>query len=409
MLTSLRLQSFKSFADQTVELSPLTLLLGANASGKSNFLDAIRFLQGVGLDLPLADVFRGRIDGGREIWPGLRGSAEEAARGGGKSFTIESCWSIGREEITHRITCRVDPEPVVEHESLYAKNVGCLFDTPASELKGLEVMSTPTTGPPRSVRRGRAIRAGSGDRHPARRSLLGQIEHHTGRGQDVRLNDVVELCHMLQMSMRGVLSLDLTPSRMRGYVHRSIDHLGTSGENLSAVVFRLCQDADRKIELMGWLSALCAPDIADIDFVETDLGDVMLRIVEKDGTRISARSLSDGALRVLGKIVAVLTAPEGSLVLLEEIEQSLHPAQAGLLIQILEGATVPGACQILGTTHSPALLKAMSRDALAKTVVFGRHAGTAGSAARRLGDLPYLDEILKKGVEHLFAAQWIAI
>jgi predicted ATPase len=400
MLTSLRLKNYKSFADQSVELAPLTLLLGANASGKSNFLDAIRFLQGVGLDLPLTDVFRGRIEGGREIWPGLRGSAEEAARGGSKAFTIESRWSIAREDVVHEMTCRIDPEPLVEHESLRVNGIGVLFDTPAHALKeGLGQSAA-------SSKKGRSIRAG-GDRHPARRSLLGQIEHQRGRGEGVRLNDVVEICHALQMAMRSTLSLDLLPSRMRGYVHRSIDHLGTSGENLSAVVYRLCQDADRKIELMGWLSALCAPDIADIDFVETELGDVMMRMVEHDGTRISARSLSDGALRVLGKIVAVLTAPEGSLLLTEELEQGLHPAQAGLLIQILEAATAPGACQIIATTHSPSMLRAMSKEALGRAVVFGRKAGVQGTAVQRLGKLPHLDEIVKKGVEHLFATRWI--
>ena len=400
MLISLRLKNFKSFADQTVELSPLTLLLGANASGKSNFLDAIRFLQGVGLDLPLTDVFRGRIEGGREIWPGLRGSAEEVARGGSKTFTLESVWSLGKQELTHELTVRVDPEPLVERETLSAKGIGVLFDTPLSALKGWD-------GPgSSSSRKSRGVRVG-GDRHPARRSLLGQIEHHRGRGEGVRLNDVVEQCHAVQMAMRGTLSLDLLPARMRGYVHRSIDHLGTSGENLSAVVHRLCQDADRKIELMGWLSALCAPDIADIDFVETELGDLMMRIVEQDGTRISARSLSDGALRVLGKIVAVLTAPERSLLLMEELEQGLHPAQAGLLIQILESATHGAACQIVATTHSPSMLRAMSREALARTVVFGRSASKPGTAAQRLGDLPHLDDIVKKGVEHLFSTRWL--
>ncbi len=44
MLTSVRLQGFKSFADATVKLAPLTVLIGANGSGKSNFLDAMQIL-----------------------------------------------------------------------------------------------------------------------------------------------------------------------------------------------------------------------------------------------------------------------------------------------------------------------------------------------------------------------------
>ncbi|AKT36864.1 AAA family ATPase [Chondromyces crocatus] len=400
MLTSLRLRNFKSFSDQTVELSPLTVLLGANASGKSNFLDAIRLLQGIGLDLPLADVLRGRTEGGREIWPGLRGRAEEVARGGAKSFTLESRWALGREELTHEITVRVGSEPLVEHEALRAQGLGVLFDTPAMSLKGWDGFG-PGSSP---SKRGRSLRAGS-DRHPARRSLLGQIEHHRGRGEGVRLNDVVELCHALQQAMRSTLSLDLSPSRMRGYAHRSLDHLGTAGENLSATMHRICQDEGRKAELLGLLSALYAPERVGIEFIETDLGDVLMCILEQDEVRISARSLSDGVLRILGKIAAVLTAPEGSLVLMEELEQGLHPAQVRRLVQILEGATQTSG-QVVATTYAPSTLRAMSRDTLGRAVVFGRRAGVPGTVAQRLGTLPEFDVLLAKGVEHLFEAHW---
>ena len=44
MLTSVSLQGFKSFTDATVKLAPLTVLIGANGSGKSNFLDAMQIL-----------------------------------------------------------------------------------------------------------------------------------------------------------------------------------------------------------------------------------------------------------------------------------------------------------------------------------------------------------------------------
>lgn len=41
-LRSVRIENFKSIADQTVELGDLTVLIGANGSGKSNFLGAFR-------------------------------------------------------------------------------------------------------------------------------------------------------------------------------------------------------------------------------------------------------------------------------------------------------------------------------------------------------------------------------
>ncbi|MEK7734873.1 MAG: AAA family ATPase, partial [Pseudomonadota bacterium] len=45
MLKSLRVQHFKSLADVFVEFSPITILVGQNGSGKSNVVDALRFLR----------------------------------------------------------------------------------------------------------------------------------------------------------------------------------------------------------------------------------------------------------------------------------------------------------------------------------------------------------------------------
>lgn len=80
MLKRIRLQDFESFVNEEVEVAPLTLLVGANASGKSNFLDALRFLKGISFGLTLSEVLNGELRSRPDAWPGLRGRAEEAAR-----------------------------------------------------------------------------------------------------------------------------------------------------------------------------------------------------------------------------------------------------------------------------------------------------------------------------------------
>ncbi|WP_104987786.1 AAA family ATPase [Sorangium cellulosum] len=408
MLTSIRLKNFKSFADETVELSPLTLLLGANGSGKSNFLDALRFLQGVGLDLPICDIFRGRVDGRREVWPGLRGGTQGATYRGAKSFTIESRWALGKDELTHKITCQVEPDVIVEHESLEAKVAGApLFDTPTSALKGLEGFASGGVMKA-SSKKSRSMRAASPDRNPARRSLLGQIEHHRGRADDVSLADVIALCNALQVAMRSTLSLDIDPSRMRGYVPHEIDSLGAGGQNLSAVLRRLCEEADHKHDVLGWIREIVAPEIDDIEFAETGLGDVMMVLVEKGGHRVPAPCLPDGALRALGKIAGVLTAPEGSLLLLEDPDAGLHPERAGLLAQTLEGAARPPLCQIVATTHSPSLLRAVSKQTLSRAVVFERDPETSATVTRRLAALPRFEDMAERDPGELLSSRALA-
>jgi AAA15 family ATPase/GTPase len=116
MLQSLHLDHFKSFHEQRVELAPLTLLVGANASGKSNLLDALRFLHGVGLDMSIADILRGRWEGGRQIWPGIRGGIADAPMHDESAFIIDSIWNLAGETISHGISCEVAP-----HVQIYAE------------------------------------------------------------------------------------------------------------------------------------------------------------------------------------------------------------------------------------------------------------------------------------------------
>jgi len=47
MIQSLTIEGFKSLEKITLNLSNLNLFIGTNASGKSNFFDALRVLQGI--------------------------------------------------------------------------------------------------------------------------------------------------------------------------------------------------------------------------------------------------------------------------------------------------------------------------------------------------------------------------
>ena len=44
MLKTIRISNFKSISDDPVNLGGFNVLIGANASGKSNFVDALRFI-----------------------------------------------------------------------------------------------------------------------------------------------------------------------------------------------------------------------------------------------------------------------------------------------------------------------------------------------------------------------------
>ena len=71
MITSVKMVNFKNFADETLKVGPFTVIVGANASGKSNIRDAFRFLHGVGRGYTLAEILGGSTARGVK-WSGSR-------------------------------------------------------------------------------------------------------------------------------------------------------------------------------------------------------------------------------------------------------------------------------------------------------------------------------------------------
>ena len=81
MITSIRMVNFKNFVDETLRLGPFTVVVGTNASGKSNIRDAFRILHGIGRGYTLMEVVGGKWGtGGQREWAPIRGAANEIAR-----------------------------------------------------------------------------------------------------------------------------------------------------------------------------------------------------------------------------------------------------------------------------------------------------------------------------------------
>lgn len=58
MLKRVKIQGYKSLEDVEVHLQPLSVFFGPNASGKSNFLDALQLLSRMTTSSNLNDAFR---------------------------------------------------------------------------------------------------------------------------------------------------------------------------------------------------------------------------------------------------------------------------------------------------------------------------------------------------------------
>jgi putative AbiEii toxin of type IV toxin-antitoxin system len=88
VIESIHLKRFKNFQDATLKLGPLTILIGANAAGKSNLRDAFLFLHGIGRGYSLAEIFGENHVGGERVWSGTRGGVREVAYLGADSSEL---------------------------------------------------------------------------------------------------------------------------------------------------------------------------------------------------------------------------------------------------------------------------------------------------------------------------------
>lgn len=411
MLRRLRLVDFKSFADEAVELAPLTLLVGANASGKSNCLDALRFLHQTDVDQGIVEILDGEQRPGAvpNAWQGLRGGSKEASRIGAESFLIESTWGIPELpefdisrpiSAMHRIRCRTVPRPTWEEEGIYTDDARPLLvarTITQGDSGARRIEWTSQTG---------SVETANGHDHSILWTILGSV----GPGHPRVITDEAgDAARALSASFKSIVELEINPARMRGYGKTNRAEMDFNGGNFSGALWTLCRDLEQKRSLVDWLTEVLAPEIADLDFIHVEeLGDVMAMLIEHDGKRISSRSLSDGTLRFLGMLVALRTAASGSVFLVEEIDGGLHPARLHVLVEFLEAVARERRIQIIATTHSPVMLQAVSRETLLSAVVFGRVPEHEGTIMRRLGDLPHFEETLERtGIDELFATGWL--
>jgi hypothetical protein len=126
--------------------------------------------------------------------------------------------------------------------------------------------------------------------------------------------------------LRTIVFLDPQPALMRGYSFAKDSVMKENGSNLSSVLYNICEsDSHLKKKLLDFVRSLPEQDIKDIDFIVTERNDVMVMLIESFGnkeTTMDAPMLSDGTLRVLATGATLLSAPSGSLVIIEEIDTS---------------------------------------------------------------------------------------
>ncbi len=93
----------------------------------------------------------------------------------------------------------------------------------------------------------------------------------------------------------------------------------------------------------------------------------------------------------------LLSAQEGSLVIIEEIDNGVHPSRAEDLIRQIQEIAKARKLQVLLTSHNPALLDALPDASLGDVLCCYRDPQNGDSRITRLSDLERYPELVAQG------------
>jgi ABC-type cobalamin/Fe3+-siderophores transport system ATPase subunit len=406
MIVEFQFNNWKSYLQASLSIDSLTVLIGNNASGKSNILDGILFLTRIASGSTLTSA----LQGDSALTP-LRGGIEWAPRKPGTKFGLGvTIRTDEHQDLIYRIDCIASANKCeVSAENLervtYRKRSNGGRGAAFRPIKLFWTDPVDSESPTVQARlyneKGGTLRQ-LGRSNPVLFQLVGQKSR----------SEIQEGVDAVITALRQIFVLDAIPSHMRGFSPLS-DRLEADAGNIAGVLAALSDEQKKEVEktLSDYVARLPEKDIKRVyaETVGRFKSDAMLYCEEtfagsKDET-IDARGMSDGTLRFLAILTALLTRPSGSLLIVEEVDNGLHPSRSQLLIEVLKDIGQKREVDVMVTTHNPALLDAMGTAMVPFITVSHRNSRTGCSELTLLEDIEQLPKLLASGLVGRLSSQ----
>ena len=379
MLKRIKIHGYKSLADVEVHLGHLAVLIGPNASGKSNFLDALQLLSRIATCQTLDEAFD----------PPYRGQPLESF-----TFGEEGIKSLlDKESVSFSIEVDVQlSTAVIESVNQYIQEIketavkrAQSADKPVSKRALLvseetlryriEIEMLPKQGILRVADEYLAALNTKGELNKRRKPFLkriGDLLHLRMEGQAHPLYykryldySILSRSHYpphyphftaMQRELANWLTFYLEPREQMRLPNPvgAVNDIGSMGEYLAAFLSNLQTRNKRQFESIEKSLHTIIPSITGIDVSVNELGEVELDL--REGKKnVSARILSDGTLRILGLLALVGSKETPALIGFEEPENGVPPRQIRRIARFLETRRLLERTQYVVTTHSPIL------------------------------------------------------
>ena len=328
----IQIKGYRALADVTLDLHPLTVMIGPNGCGKTSLLEVFQLLK---------EAAQGRLG---EAIANLGGFMSVLTRTSDVPSRMEFALKVD-------INSQLSPGPISYHLALEPGSQGVGFVSVLERLSQLK----PGTGPHHYI--DSSAPAGTELKLSKRLSEDKGLFFKPETEPDV-FRDILTKIHplgFLDVTPRAPIRLPqtLTP----------VIYPGRNGESLFAALYNMRESKatlpsyERIIETLR----LGFPDFDHLELPVVGGGQITLAWHQKDLTvPLYPNQLSEGALRFLWLTTTLLSPEPPPLILIDEPEISLHPELLQIVAALMRDASAR--TQLLIATHSSDLIRWLRSD-----------------------------------------------
>lgn len=369
-ISKIRIANFKSFADQTVELNDFNLLVGANATGKSNFVQAFKFLSDIaahGLDDAIS--LQGGVEYLRNFGLDTSEPLSFQVTIQGESHKVDRSVDVGKRsdaKNVHSISIRMPQEIVsLDYEfSLKFHKSGSGYSVERDRMTLNHDHGAPTDARESGSDSAKTIAENSSGKLIVKSTVPNMEYLSSFGGEQIAERTLLfetPILHLFAGTymdwFKEIGIYDFDPRKAKGVITvAGRSELETDGGNLAVVLKKLLSDEDTRRSIRN-LCQYNLPYLKDLRIEQLADRFVSIKVQETfaENNELPAFLISDGTANIIALVVALFFQKQKRFAIFEEPERHLHPKLISGLMELFKEASDKR--QILVTTHNPEVVR----------------------------------------------------
>ncbi|MCK4799110.1 MAG: AAA family ATPase [Spirochaetes bacterium] len=376
-LNSIKISNYKSLKQEKIEFGKFNIIVGANASGKSNLISVINFFKNImenGLNNAIS--MQGGVDYVRNINIGAKENLSIVLHLDSKDKPIKALgisddsknddkFTIYINEIYYELSLEFFKKKI-GYKSVFEKfKIKCSFlneSKKKDKIDGEIIFSNNNGKVDLSVNPSDIIliKEGLSLTPEAKQELE---ENLSNKKLLVELDIFFKMPtlvfpYVVRDFFKNVSMYDLDPKlSKRAVTITGKTELESDGGNLAIVLKNILDDNKTKEKFLLLISDIL-PFVEKLSVDDSIDKSVILSLKEIFSKKMyPASSMSDGTINITALIIALYFESNKSLILIEEPERNIHPHLISKLIEMMKDVSENLNKQIIITTHNPELLR----------------------------------------------------